>query len=91
MKGEAWRGLAEPVRIRQGYGATQDGGGEEWFVVREVTGEATTMMTVTMTTTTAMTTTMVMTMVIWMMAAGMISLLIPRRYPIAKREGPVMG
>ena len=25
MKGEEWRGLAEPVRIRQGYVATQDG------------------------------------------------------------------
>ena len=25
VKGEAWRGLAEPVRIRQGYVATKDG------------------------------------------------------------------
>ena len=25
VKGEAWRGLAEPVRIRQGYVATADG------------------------------------------------------------------
>ena len=25
VKGEAWRGLVEPVRIRQGYVATKDG------------------------------------------------------------------
>ena len=25
VKGDAWRGLAEPVRIRQGYVATKDG------------------------------------------------------------------
>jgi CYTH domain-containing protein len=25
VKDEAWRGLAEPVRIRQGYVATKDG------------------------------------------------------------------
>ena len=25
VEGEAWRGLAEPVRIRQGYVATRDG------------------------------------------------------------------
>lgn len=25
VKGEGWRGLAEPVRIRQGYVATKDG------------------------------------------------------------------
>ena len=25
VKGEAWRGVAEPVRIRQGYVATKDG------------------------------------------------------------------
>ena len=25
VKGKVWRGLSEPVRIRQGYVATQDG------------------------------------------------------------------
>ncbi len=37
MKGDAWRGLAEPLRIRQGYVATKDG---TTVRVRVVGGEA---------------------------------------------------